>query len=137
MLKSPRPKRGPPTPKPYHHGDLRRALIDAALRLAEGLVEVVKVSGEKRSPTLFKGWQKRFFTATAKTVTYGKTATSQPIAVIPITHIGDLKCGGGDAFGGGGGWSCAARRPAFGGGSRSCAAKLPAFGGGRQSSRGF
>jgi AcrR family transcriptional regulator len=35
MLKSARPKRGPPAPKPYHHGDLRRALIDAALRLAE------------------------------------------------------------------------------------------------------
>jgi AcrR family transcriptional regulator len=25
----------PPAPKPYHHGDLRHALIDAALRLAE------------------------------------------------------------------------------------------------------
>jgi AcrR family transcriptional regulator len=35
-----RPKRGAarrpaPPPKPYHHGDLRRVLIDAALRLAE------------------------------------------------------------------------------------------------------
>src|SRR5215475_11488982 len=28
-------KSRPPVPKPYHHGDLRRALIDAALRLAE------------------------------------------------------------------------------------------------------
>jgi AcrR family transcriptional regulator len=46
---APRPKPGPaparpkraaarrpaPPPKPYHHGDLRRVLIDAALRLAE------------------------------------------------------------------------------------------------------
>jgi AcrR family transcriptional regulator len=29
------PARRPPPPKPYHHGDLRRVLIDAALRLAE------------------------------------------------------------------------------------------------------
>jgi AcrR family transcriptional regulator len=27
--------RRPPAPKPYHHGDLRRVLIDAALQLAE------------------------------------------------------------------------------------------------------
>jgi AcrR family transcriptional regulator len=36
--------RRPPTPKPYHHGDLRRVLIEAALRLAEeggpGMVSV-------------------------------------------------------------------------------------------------
>src|ERR1700736_7023350 len=30
-----RPGRRPPAPKPYHHGDLRRVLIDAALQLAE------------------------------------------------------------------------------------------------------
>jgi AcrR family transcriptional regulator len=30
-----RPARRPPAPKPYHHGDLRRVLIDAALQLAE------------------------------------------------------------------------------------------------------
>ncbi len=30
-----RPSRRPPAPKPYHHGDLRRVLIDAALQLAE------------------------------------------------------------------------------------------------------
>jgi AcrR family transcriptional regulator len=30
-----RPWRRPPAPKPYHHGDLRRVLIDAALQLAE------------------------------------------------------------------------------------------------------
>ena len=34
----PRPKQRPlrrPPPKPYHHGDLRRVLVDAALQLAE------------------------------------------------------------------------------------------------------
>jgi AcrR family transcriptional regulator len=30
-----KPKRRPPEPKPYHHGDLRRVLINAALKLAE------------------------------------------------------------------------------------------------------
>jgi len=30
-----RPDGHPPPPKPYHHGDLRRVLIDAALKLAE------------------------------------------------------------------------------------------------------
>jgi AcrR family transcriptional regulator len=39
MPKPAKPKRPsarrPPPPKPYHHGDLRRVLIDAALQLAE------------------------------------------------------------------------------------------------------
>src|SRR5215510_3433289 len=38
MLRHVMPAAGKPrssVPKPYHHGDLRRALIDAALRLAE------------------------------------------------------------------------------------------------------
>jgi AcrR family transcriptional regulator len=37
MPASARPKRRspPPAPKPYHHGDLKRVLIDAALRLVE------------------------------------------------------------------------------------------------------
>ena len=38
MPVSAKPKRRParpPAPKPYHHGDLRRVLIDAALKLAE------------------------------------------------------------------------------------------------------
>jgi AcrR family transcriptional regulator len=38
MPRSPRPKRSPartaPPPKPYHHGDLKRVLVDAALELA-------------------------------------------------------------------------------------------------------
>ena len=48
---SPKPKRrpgrrvrgtpsSPPSPKPYHHGDLRRALVDAALHLAAEGAEV-------------------------------------------------------------------------------------------------
>ena len=35
MAKSATPKRRTAAPKPYHHGDLRRVLIDAALKLAE------------------------------------------------------------------------------------------------------
>ena len=37
MPASSKPKRRPsrPPPKPYHHGDLRRVLVEAALRLAE------------------------------------------------------------------------------------------------------
>src|SRR5258708_36612170 len=39
-----KPKRRPPAPRPYHRGDLRRVLIDAALRLAEeGGAEQVSV----------------------------------------------------------------------------------------------
>jgi len=51
MSASPKPKRRPirrarsaappqPSPKPYHHGDLRRALVDAALHLAAEGAEV-------------------------------------------------------------------------------------------------
>jgi len=51
MYASPKPKRRPirrarsaappqPSPKPYHHGDLRRALVDAALHLAAEGAEV-------------------------------------------------------------------------------------------------
>jgi AcrR family transcriptional regulator len=50
-MPSPKPKRrparragatasAPPSPKPYHHGDLRRALVDAALHLAAEGAEV-------------------------------------------------------------------------------------------------
>jgi AcrR family transcriptional regulator len=35
MSSTAKPKRRSPAPKPYHHGDLRRVLIDAAMRLAE------------------------------------------------------------------------------------------------------
>ena len=35
MAKSPTPRRRPAAAKPYHHGDLRRVLIEAALKLAE------------------------------------------------------------------------------------------------------
>lgn len=36
----PRTRRQPPAPRPYHHGDLRRVLIDAALQLAAEGAEV-------------------------------------------------------------------------------------------------
>jgi AcrR family transcriptional regulator len=36
MAKSATQRRRPAAPKPYHHGDLRRVLIDAALKLAAG-----------------------------------------------------------------------------------------------------
>ena len=35
-----KPRRRAPAPKPYHHGDLRRALVDAALHLAAEGAEV-------------------------------------------------------------------------------------------------
>jgi len=35
MPVSMKPKRPAPAPRPYHHGDLRRVLVDAALKLAE------------------------------------------------------------------------------------------------------
>jgi hypothetical protein len=38
-----------PAPKPYHHGDLRRVLIDAALQLVgEGGAEAVSVPASRR-----------------------------------------------------------------------------------------
>jgi len=44
MSSTAKSKRRPPAPRPYHHGDLRRVLIDAALRLAEeGGAEQVSV----------------------------------------------------------------------------------------------
>jgi len=62
MLKSPRPKRGPPAPKPYHHGDLRRTLIDAALRLAEeGGPEQVSVREAARRAGVSPGAPFRHF----------------------------------------------------------------------------
>jgi AcrR family transcriptional regulator len=62
MLKSPRPKRGPQAPKPYHHGDLRRALIDAALRLAEeGGAEQVSVREAARRAGVSPGAPFRHF----------------------------------------------------------------------------
>jgi AcrR family transcriptional regulator len=57
-----KPKRRPPAAKPYHHGDLRRALIDAALRLAEqGGVEGISVREAARLAGVSPGAPFRHF----------------------------------------------------------------------------
>jgi AcrR family transcriptional regulator len=57
-----KPKRRPPEPKPYHHGDLRRALIDAALKLAEeGGPEAVSVREAARRAGVSAGAPFRHF----------------------------------------------------------------------------
>jgi AcrR family transcriptional regulator len=62
-----RPKRRParrpsPAPKPYHHGDLRRVLIDAALQLAkEGGPEAVSVREAARRAGVSPGAPFRHF----------------------------------------------------------------------------
>jgi AcrR family transcriptional regulator len=63
---SAKPKRGAarpaPAPKPYHHGDLRRVLIDAALRLAEeGGPEAVSVREAARRAGVSAGAPFRHF----------------------------------------------------------------------------
>src|SRR5260221_3504726 len=66
MPTSVRPKRPPSrraaAPKPYHHGDLRRALIEAALRLAEeGGAEQVSVREAARRAGVSAGAPFRHF----------------------------------------------------------------------------
>ena len=67
MTASPRPRRRPGrrparAPKPYHHGDLRRVLIDAALKLAEeGGVEQVSVREAARRAGVSPGAPFRHF----------------------------------------------------------------------------
>ena len=57
-----RPWRRPPAPKPYHHGDLRRALIDAALQLAaEGGPAAVSVREAARRAGVSPGAPFRHF----------------------------------------------------------------------------
>jgi AcrR family transcriptional regulator len=57
-----RPSRRPSAPKPYHHGDLRRVLIDAALQLAEeGGVEAVSVREAARRAGVSPGAPFRHF----------------------------------------------------------------------------
>ena len=57
-----KPKRRSPAGKPYHHGDLRRALIDAALRLAEqGGVEGISVREAARLAGVSPGAPFRHF----------------------------------------------------------------------------
>src|SRR5258707_13650775 len=51
-----------PPPKPYHHGDLRRVLIDAALGLVEeGGVEAVSVGEAARGAGVSPGAPVRHF----------------------------------------------------------------------------
>jgi AcrR family transcriptional regulator len=58
----PRPSRRPPVPKPYHHGDLRRVLIDAALQLAaEGGAAAVSVREAARRAGVSPGAPFRHF----------------------------------------------------------------------------
>src|SRR4030081_2679622 len=64
---SPKPKRGPAArpllpPKPYHHGDLKRVLIDAALGLVEeGGAEAVSVREAARRAGVSPGAPFRHF----------------------------------------------------------------------------
>jgi len=61
MSSTAKPKRRPPAPKPYHHGDLRRVLIDAALRLAEEGAEQVSVREAARRAGVSPGAPFRHF----------------------------------------------------------------------------
>jgi len=67
MLLSAKPKRRstrrpPPAPKPYHHGDLRRALIEAALQLVEaGGAEALSVRETARRAGVSPGAPFRHF----------------------------------------------------------------------------
>jgi AcrR family transcriptional regulator len=62
MPASTKPKRRPPAPKPYHHGDLRRVLIDAALQLAaDGGAAAVSVREAARRAGVSPGAPFRHF----------------------------------------------------------------------------
>jgi AcrR family transcriptional regulator len=62
MSSAAKPKRRLAAPKPYHHGDLRRVLIDAALRLAEeGGAEQVSVREAARRAGVSPGAPFRHF----------------------------------------------------------------------------
>src|SRR3954453_16433716 len=60
-----KPRRRPsraPAPKPYHHGDLRRVLIDAALQLVgEGGPDAVRVREAARRAGVWPGAPSRPF----------------------------------------------------------------------------
>ena len=63
-------KRRPAAPKPYHHGDLRRVLIDAALKLAEeGGPEAVSVREAARRAGVSPGAPFRHFDSRAALMT--------------------------------------------------------------------
>jgi AcrR family transcriptional regulator len=70
MAKSATPKRRAAAPKPYHHGDLRRVLIDAALKLAEeGGPEAVSVREAARRAGVSPGAPFRHFDSRAALMT--------------------------------------------------------------------
>src|SRR5690242_19458770 len=66
-----KPKRRPaPDDKPYHHGDLRRVLIDAALKLAEeGGPEAVSVREAARRAGVSAGAPFRHFESRSELMT--------------------------------------------------------------------
>jgi AcrR family transcriptional regulator len=70
MAKSAIPRRRTAAPKPYHHGDLRRVLIDAALKLAEeGGPEAVSVREAARRAGVSPGAPFRHFDSRAALMT--------------------------------------------------------------------
>jgi len=70
MAKSATQRRRPAAPKPYHHGDLRRVLIDAALKLAEeGGPEAVSVREAARRAGVSPGAPFRHFDSRAALMT--------------------------------------------------------------------
>jgi AcrR family transcriptional regulator len=70
MAKSVTSARRPSVPKPYHHGDLRRVLIDAALKLAEeGGPEAISVREAARRAGVSPGAPFRHFDSRAALMT--------------------------------------------------------------------
>jgi AcrR family transcriptional regulator len=70
MATSATQRRRPAAPKPYHHGDLRRVLIDAALKLAEqGGPEAVSVREAARRAGVSPGAPFRHFESRAALMT--------------------------------------------------------------------
>ena len=70
MAKSPMPRRRPAAAKPYHHGDLRRVLIEAALKLAEeGGPEAISVREAARRAGVSPGAPFRHFDSRAALMT--------------------------------------------------------------------
>jgi AcrR family transcriptional regulator len=64
-----RPAKRPPALKPYHHGDLRRVLIDAALKLVEeGGAEAVSVREAARRAGVSPGAPFRHFASRSQLI---------------------------------------------------------------------
>src|SRR6202045_4013435 len=70
MPVSAKARRRPSSPKPYHHGDLKRVLVDAALALVEeGGVEAVSVREAARRAGVSPGAPFRHFPSRAALMT--------------------------------------------------------------------